>query len=200
MHETQTDQLLALAQQKGVLRARDVVQQGIPHSVLSRLTQQGRLHRVERGLYMLPDSPVTEHHSLVEACTRVPTGVVCLLSALSFHQLTTQLPFQTWMALENKAWHPQIETLPLRFFRFSGLAFTEGVDIHIIEGIPVKIYNPAKTVADCFKYRNKIGLDLCLEALRTGLRQRKFFVAQLRHYAELCRVLTIMTPYTEAMI
>jgi predicted transcriptional regulator of viral defense system len=198
MHRS--EQILALAQQTGVLRARDVVRAGIPHSYLSRLTKQGTLQQIGRGLYMLPGAAITEHHTLVEACKRVPNGVVCLLSALRFHQLTTHQPFQIWMALENKAWQPQVDTIPVRFVRFSGQAFTEGVDTQILEGVPVKIYGAAKTIADCFKYRNKIGLDLCVEALRTGLGQRKFTVDLLAHYAQLCRVQNIITPYIEAML
>ena len=200
MNNNRSEQILALAQQTGVLRARDVVLAGIPHSYLSRLTQQGQLQQIGRGLYMLPDAAITEHHSLVEACKRVPNGVIALLSALRFHQLTTQLPFQVWMALENKAWQPQVDVVPLRFIRFSGQSFTEGIDIHTLEGVPVKVYNAAKTVADCFKYRNKIGLDLCVEALRTGLRQRKFTVDLLVYYAQICRVETIIKPYVEAML
>ena len=200
MNEPRNDQILMLAKQKGVLRARDIAALGIPPSYLSRLTQQGRIERVGRGLYMLPDEEITEHHSLVEACTRVPIGVICLLSALSFHQLTTMMPFQIWMAIENKAWQPKVDELPLRFVRFSGEAFTTGVDVHTIEGVHVRVYDPAKTVADCFKYRNKIGLDLCIEALRSGLHQRKFTVNQLVHYAKICRVQNIIQPYLEALL
>jgi predicted transcriptional regulator of viral defense system len=200
MNTSRNKQILDLAQQVGVLRARDVARAGIPHSYLSRLTQRGQLQQVGRGLYMLPDAAITEHHTLVEASKRVPDGVICLLSALRFHQLTTHQPFQIWMALENKAWQPQVDVVPLRFVRFSGQAFAEGVDTHILEGTSVKVYNAAKTVADCFKYRNKIGLDLCLEALRTGLRQRKFSVDLLMHYAQICRVENSIKPYIEAMI
>lgn len=200
MIETRNEYLLKLAQQKGVVRARDLAALDIPHTYLSRLVKQGQLERVGRGLYMLPDQTITAHHSLVEACTRVPIGVICLLSALSFHQLTTQMPFEIWMALENKAWQPKVKELPLRFVRFSGEAFTEGVEDHTIEGVSVKIYDAAKTVADAFKYRNKIGLDLCIEALRNGLRTRKFTVNQLVRYAKICRVQNVIRPYVEATL
>jgi len=183
----------------GVLRPRDLVQMSIPPIYLSRLVAQGLLMRVGRGLYTLPNASVTEHHTIAEAAKRLPKTVVCLLSALRFHELTTQLPFQIWLAIENKAWLPHVTDLPLRFVRFSGEAFSTGVEVHTIEGLPVKVYTPAKTVADCFKYRHKIGLDIALEALRDGLRQHKFTVDELWHYAKICRVANVMKPYLEAM-
>ena len=200
MDETQSERLLALAEKTGLLRADDLVAQGIAYTTLSRLTQQGRLQRISRGLYMLPNAPVTEYHHWVESATRVPSGVICLLSALRFHQLTTHAPFEIWMAIENKGWKPKVEELPLRLFYFSGTAFTSGVETHIMEGVTLKIYDPAKTIADCFKYRNKIGIDLCIEALRTGLRQRKFTVDRLLDYAKICRVQNIILPYLEATL
>ena len=187
MDETQSERLLALAEKTGLLRADDLVAQGIAYTTLSRLTQQGRLQRISRGLYMLPNAPVTEYHHWVE-------------SALRFHQLTTHAPFEIWMAIENKGWKPKVEELPLRLFYFSGTAFTSGVETHIMEGVTLKIYDPAKTIADCFKYRNKIGIDLCIEALRTGLRQRKFTVDRLLDYAKICRVQNIILPYLEATL
>jgi predicted transcriptional regulator of viral defense system len=200
MDETQSERILALAEKTGLLRTHDLVEQGIAYTTLSRLTQQGRLQRISRGVYALPDIPVTEYRSLVEASVRVPSGVICLLSALRFHQLTTHAPFEIWIAIENKRWKPRVEELPLRMFYFSGAAFTSGVETHTLEGLPLKIYDPAKTVADCFKYRNKIGIDLCIEALRTGLHQRRFTVDLLLNYAKICRVQKIMQPYLEAML
>jgi predicted transcriptional regulator of viral defense system len=194
------DEILALAKTEGILRAKDLKAHGIPHAYLSRMVERGMLERVARGLYRLPTAPVTEHHSLVESSMRVPHGVICLLSALAFHRLTTQLPFEVWIAIENKAWAVQENLLPLRFVRFSGEAFTAGIECHTIEGIPVKIYSPAKTVADCFKYRNKIGLDVALEALRDGLREHLFTVDQLWHYADICRVQNVIRPYLEATL
>jgi len=197
---THKAQIFALAQTLGILRPRDLVTQGVPPIYLSRLVAQGLLKRVGRGLYTLPDASVTEHHTLAEAAKRVPQAVVCLLSALCFHELTTQLPFQVWLAIENKAWRPQVTDLPLRFVRFSGQAFTTGIEVHQIEGVTVRVYTPAKTVADCFKYRHKIGLDVALEALRDGLRQRKFTVDSLWHAAQICRVANVIKPYMEAMV
>ncbi len=195
-----TEHILLIAEEKGILHARDLRDQGIPNTYLGRMVEQGLLEKVSRGLYRLPDGPITEFHTLVTAAAKVPQGVVCLLSALSFHDLTTQIPFEIWMALENKAWAPKKGDLPIRYVRSSGEAFTTGVEEHEIEGLLIKIYNPAKTVADCFKYRNKIGVDIAIEALRDGFHKRKFTVDELMHYARICRVHNVMRPYLEATI
>ena len=200
MDETYSEQLLSLVEAEGIIRARDLNAHGIPQTYLSRLVEQGLLQRVARGLYRLPGATVSEHHSLVKAQLRVPHGVICLLSALVFHRLTTQLPFEVWLAIENKAWAAQEKRLPLRYVRFSGDAFTAGIEYHTIEGSTVKVYSPAKTVADCFKYRHKIGLDIALEALRDGLGQRLFTIDRLWHYADVCRVQNVMQPYLEAIL
>ena len=194
------DRVLQLARELGVLRSRDLAQQGIAREYLTRLTQAGLLERTGRGLYVLSDAELTEHHSLAEAAKRVPAGVVCLLSALRFHDLTTQAPFEVWIALPPTARHPRPGSPPLRVVRFSGPALTEGIEEHVIEGVPVRVYNPAKTVADCFKYRNKIGLDVALEALRETWRERRATMDELWHYAEVCRVATVMRPYLESLI
>jgi len=166
---------------------------------LQRLCEQGLLRRVGRGLYLSADAELTEHHTLAEACKRAPPGVICLLSALRFHELTTQAPFEIWMAIDKKAWRPRADWPVMRFVRFSGAALTEGIEEHRIEGVTVKVYAPAKTVADCFKYRNKIGLDVALEALRDCLRQRKCSNDDLWRYAKICRVGNVMKPYVEAV-
>ncbi len=200
MRLKQTAQLLELARKAGVLRPRDLDSHGLPREVLRRMEKKGMLQRVGRGLYILPEADdVTEHHSLAEACKQTPHGVICLLSALAFHGLTTQSPFEIWMAISGKARHPKSDGPPMRFVRFSGKALTEGVEEHQIEGVAVKVYNPAKTVADCFKYRNKIGLDVALEALRECLRERKVTMDELWHYAQICRVANVMRPYLEAV-
>jgi predicted transcriptional regulator of viral defense system len=193
-----TQQILEIVGEAGVLRPRDLDAHGIPRIYLGRLCERGLLDRVGRGLYVLPDADVSEHHTLAEAGKRVPHGVVCLLSALRFHGLTTQSPSEVWLAIESKAWRPQVDHPPLRFVRFSERTLEAGVEEHSIEGVLVRIYNPAKTVADCFKYRNKIGLDVALEALRDCRRLRKCSNDELWQYAKICRVANVMRPYMEA--
>lgn len=196
---TKADKVLALVRKAGVLRPRDLDGHGIPRTYLSRLCAARKLQRIGRGLYVLPGSSVTEHHSLAEACKRVPKGVICLLSALRFHNLTTQAPFEVWLAIGEKAWRPRLAYPPLRIARFSQNALSAGVEEHPIEGVTVQVYSPAKTVADCFKYRNKIGLDVAIEALRDCRRARRCTMDELWHYADICRVRNVMRPYLEAL-
>jgi predicted transcriptional regulator of viral defense system len=193
-----TRRILEMVEQAGVLRPRDLDAHGIPRIYLSRLCERGILQRVGRGLYVLSNADVSEHHTLAEAGKRVPHGVVCLLSALRFHGLTTQAPFEVWLAIGSKVWRPQVDYPRLRFVRFSARALEAGVEEHSIEGVIVRVYNPAKTVADCFKYRNKIGLDVALEALRDCRRQRICTNDKLWHYAKICRVANVIRPYMEA--
>ena len=200
MDKSQKPSVLELVKQAGMLRPRDLDQYGIPREYLSRLRNRGMLRQVGRGLYTLPDAEWTAHHSLAEASKRVPRGVICLLSALQFHELTTQLPFQVWMAIPNNARKPKVDGLQIRFARFSGPAFDEGIETHTIEHIQVRIYNPAKTVADCFKYRNKIGLDVAIESLRDCIRERKATMDDLYHFAQICRMTNVMRPYMEAVV
>ena len=199
-NKSRKEQVIEVVKEKGVLRPKDLDSYGIPREYLSRLCERGLLQRVGRGLYVLADAEVTEYQTLAEAAKRVPQGVLCLLSALQFHGLTTQAPFEVWMALEQKAWQPQVDRPRMRFVRFSGPAFESGVEEHRIEGVLVKVYCPAKTVADCFKYRNKIGLDLAMEALRDCRGQRKCTNDALWQYAKVCRVAKVMKPYLEASL
>jgi predicted transcriptional regulator of viral defense system len=154
---------------------------------------------VSRGLYSLPDPDVTEHRSTVEVSKKVPKGVVCLLSALRFHALTTQNPHQVWIAIGEKARRPKLEYPPLRVMRFSEATLKAGVNTHVVEGVRIRVFSPAKTVADCFKYRNKIGLDVALEALREVWRERRATSQELWKYAEICRVANVMRPYLESL-
>jgi predicted transcriptional regulator of viral defense system len=170
MNKSKAEQLRQKMKHTGILHARDLLAQGILREYLWQLQQKGLLERAGRGIYRQPNWEVTENHSLVEAAQRVPRGVICLLSALRFHGLTTQTPFEVWVAIDRKAHRPKSirdnHMTPLNIVRFSGEALTKGVEGHMIEGVIVKIYSPAKTVADCFKYRNKIGVDVAVEALR----------------------------------
>jgi predicted transcriptional regulator of viral defense system len=192
------DRVLELAQQYGVLHARDLQPHGIPRQHLTRLCARGKLTKTGRGLYMLPDADVTAHHSLAEVAKLVPHGVICLLSALRFHEIGTQAPYEVWLAIERRSAKPRVSHPLMRVMRFSGAALTDGVEEHRIEGVPVKVYSPAKTVVDCFKYRNKVGLDVALEALREALRYRKCTADQLWVSAKACRVAKVMRPYMEA--
>jgi predicted transcriptional regulator of viral defense system len=197
---TPADKILELVRKVGVLRPRDLDPYDIPRTYLSRLCTSGKLQRIGRGLYILPGTNATEHHSLAEACKRVPKGVVCLLSALRFHELTTQAPFEIWLAIGEKAWRPRLEYPPLRIVRFSHTTLSAGVEEHQVEGVTVHVYSPAKTVADCFKYRNKIGLDVAIEALRECWRSRRGTMDDLWHFAGICRVRNVMRPYLESIV
>jgi predicted transcriptional regulator of viral defense system len=191
--------VISLAKDMGVIRPRDLDKHGIAREYLNRLCGKGILERQSRGIYTVPGAEVTEYHTLVQACKRVPKGVVCLLSALRFCGLTTQSPHEIWMAIDRKSRLPKGEGVPFHFVRFSGDALLDGVELHKIEGVAVRIYSPAKTVADCFKYRNKIGLDVALEALRECRRERRCTMDDLWHYAKVCRVTNVMRPYLESL-
>ena len=199
MPNTPDNKVIQHVRRAGVLRPRELDAFGVPRVYLQRLCQRGILERVGRGLYVLADADVTEHHSFAAACKRVPHGVVCLLSALRFHGLTTQLPSEVWMAIGESARRPRVQRPRIRFVRFSGPALVEGVQKIKIENVPVKVYGAAKTVVDCFKYRNKIGRDVAIEALRDCRRQRKATNDELWRFAKICRVANVMRPYLEAV-
>ena len=196
----QEREVLDLAQSKGVLRARDLAGRGYPRSTLSRLMKKGFLQRLSRGLYSVVDAEITEHQTLIEVAKTYPDAVVCLLSALLFHNLTTQLPRRVWLAVENKAWAPRKGPVHFEVVWLTGRSFSEGIEIHDIQGVPVRVYNPAKTVADCFKFRNRVGTDVAVEALRETLRERRATPAEIMGFAEICQVSTVIRPYLEALI
>lgn len=191
--------ILAMARQKGLLRPGDVETCGFSRMALSSLTREGKLVRLSRGLYALPDRPTSEYATLAEVAAKHPRVVVCLLSALRFHGLTTQSPFEVWLAIENKARAPKMNYPRLRIVRFSGDALTEGVEDHLVDGVSVHITSVAKTVADCFKYRNKIGLVVALEALREAVRVKRVKMDELWRCAQICRVANVMRPYLESL-
>ena len=197
--EPRKDRVLALARQAGVLRPRDLDDEGIPREYLRRLLAEGLLEHPGRGIYVATGLKPTPNHSLAEAVKRVPHGVVCLLSALQFHELTTQAPFEVWLAIGEKARLPKVDYPPLRIVRFSGAAHEEGIVHRAVEGVTVNVYTPAKTVADCFKYRNKIGLDVALEALRDCWKKRRATMDELWQAAKICRVANVMRPYLESL-
>ncbi len=190
---------LKLAKKTGVVRPKDLEHHGIPRTVLARLVESGELERVGRGLYVLPEAPVTEHHTLAEVGRRVPHGVVCLLSALRFHGLTTQAPFEVWLAVDGKARAPKVDYPPLHIVWMTGKARNEGIEVHRIEGVSVRVYSAPKTVADCFKFRNTVGLDVALEALRDYWGRRDRDADAVWRFAKICRVANLIRPYIEAL-
>jgi predicted transcriptional regulator of viral defense system len=192
--------LLRLARRHGSVSRREVAEAKIHTQTLSRLVRAGTLERVARGRYRLPNAPVTEHHGLALVAAAAPKAVICLLSALSFHQIGTQLPHEVWIALDRRSRRPSLTYPHLHVVRFGGDALTEGVETHRIEGETVRVYSVAKTIADTFKYRNKIGLDVALEALREAWRARRFTMDTMYLYARICRVERVMRPYLEALV
>lgn len=197
--ETHTQHVLQLVRQKGWLRASDLAGVGVPRVVLTRMTASGQLERAARGLYRLPDTPGSEHEGLTTIAAKVPQAVICLLSALQFHGLTTQLPRQVWIAMPRGSHTPRIDHPPIRMVQFTGEAYSEGIGIHLRDQVPLRVYNVAKSIADCFKHRNKIGLDVALEALKDAREQKKVSADDLWRYAKVCRVANVMRPYLEAL-
>jgi predicted transcriptional regulator of viral defense system len=183
----------------GIVRPRDIEAIGLPREYLVRLHRKGKLNRPSRGIYTLPGANVTERHSYAEVAKRVPEGAICLLSALAFHEMTTQSPASVWIALRKGARTPALVSPSLRIVRLSGASLTRGIEGHTIEGVQVRVYSAAKTVADCFKFRNKIGLDVAIEALKDCLRQKKANVSEIYRYAKVCRVSNVIRPYMEAL-
>ncbi|MEZ4650462.1 MAG: type IV toxin-antitoxin system AbiEi family antitoxin domain-containing protein [Candidatus Eisenbacteria bacterium] len=190
---------LEVVSRLGVVRPSDLEAHGIPRSVLANLLERGLVVREARGIYTAAGHPITENHTLAVVSKSVPTGIVCLLSALRFHELTTQSPSEVWIAIPIKARRPRLEYPQLRVARFSGDALTEGVELHRVEGVEVKVYSAAKTVADCFKYRNKIGVDVAVEALRDFGKLYRGRASELARFAKVCRVSRVMQPYLDAI-
>jgi len=200
MMRTKAARLLEVVQKKHVIRPRDIEKIGIPRNYLTRLVNQGKLRKVERGLYTTDSAPTSEHMSLVEVSHKVPKAVFCLLSPLRFHEIGTQIPSEVWIALDGKAWTPRINYPPVRIMRFSGAALQFGVQEHRIKSSIIRVYSPAKTVADCFKFRYRIGLDVALEALRDCYTERRATMDELHEAARVCRVAKVIRPYLESVV
>lgn len=200
MTKTTRQRILALAGPGGFVTTRAVSRAGLHTQELTRLVADGTLERVGPGRYRLADAEITEHHGLVVAAAAAPDGVICLLSALAFHGIGTQLPAEVWLAIERGRRTPKVANLRLRVVRFSGAAFREGIAVHTIERQRVRVYSVAKTIADLFKLRNRVGLDVAVEALREAWRTRRFTMAELDRAARACRVDAVMRPYLEAVI
>ena len=196
---TPAERALALVRTAGVVRPRDLAAVGIAPEYLHRLLQQGEVVRLGRGLYALADADLGEHESLIAACKAVPNGVICPLSALRFHGLTTQAPFEVWMAVSRSSWASSGGGVQMRLSWVSGPALTEGVEEHQVVGGTVRVYGVAKTLADCFNFRSKVGLDMALEALREARRETNVSMDDIWRHAVTCRVASVMRPYLEAM-
>jgi predicted transcriptional regulator of viral defense system len=199
LRDSQAERLLTLVKSQGTIRTREAIALDIHPEYLRRLVEKGILLKSGRGMYTYIDAELSENHSLAVASHRVPRGIICLLSALQFHGIGTQAPFETWLAIDVNARTPSAESLPLRIVYMSGLALTTGIETHTIEGIPVQIFNPAKTIVDCFKYRHKIGLDVALEALRDVWESRRCSMDEIWEYAKICRMSKVMRPYLESL-
>jgi predicted transcriptional regulator of viral defense system len=196
---TEADRTLDLVKRLGLVRPKDLNQHGIPVIYLRRLLHRGELVQPARGVYAVTGHEPTLHHSLAMVSKRIPRGVVCLLSALAYHDIGTQLPSVVWLAIDQRS-RPLVTTdLPAKIVRFSAQSLVEGVEEHSVEGVTVRITNPAKTVADCFKFRNKVGLDIALEALRDAWRKRKVTMVELDRFAATNRVTNVMRPYLEML-
>jgi predicted transcriptional regulator of viral defense system len=195
---TQRTQALKLLGARPMMRLKDFAAHGVGPETLARLVRDGIVARPARGLYQLADGAPDARRTLAEATALVPKGIVCLVSALQFHGLTLQMPSSVWMAIDRTAWRPRIDYPPIRFVRFAGSALREGIKRHRIEGIAVAITDPPRTIVDCFRYRAKVGIDVAMEGLREGLRQRKATSDQLWRHATKARVWSTMKPYVEA--
>ncbi len=199
--KSQQEEALAIFREHGgILRTKDVLALGIHPRTLYALRDLGKIERLSRGLYRLVALPPLSHHDLVIVVQRYPEAVICLISALDFHDLTTQIPHVVDVAIEQGATRPSLNYPPLRVFHFSGEAWSEGVEVHEMDGTSVRVYGPAKSVADIFKYRHKLGLDIAIEALERYRKHSSFDVSRLMRYARICRVENVMRPYLEALL
>jgi predicted transcriptional regulator of viral defense system len=199
MNPHHVNRILLLAQSSGLLRTRDVDNAGEPRGVLAQLVQEGRLQKLSRGLYALPFRESCAHASLAEVAARSSQGVICLISALRFHELTTQQSSDVWLAIPQKSHPPKIEYPPLRIVHMSVDAISQGIETVSVAGVSVRVFSVAKTVADCFKFRNKIGLDVALEALHEAWRAKRINMYELWRYAQVCRVANVIRPYMELL-
>jgi len=184
---------------RGILRLAELRSAGVTAATISRMEKDGEVIRLARGLYQLPDAVLDVNHSLAEAAKRIPKGVICLVSALAFHSLTDQLPKKVWMAIGRNDWTPKLADMPVRVLRFSDNHISESVETHVVEDVPVKVFGVAKTVADCFRHRSKIGLSVALEGLQESLRQQKATPAEIAKAADAGGVATVIRPYLEAL-
>ncbi len=200
MSKTNEEIIKEIFKQHNVVRLRDFIKAGIHQQIIMRMVNAGKIQRISRGLYMLEESDITANHSFVEVSCKIRKAVICLISALQFHDIGTQLPNKIWIAIPRTNTKPNFTNPPLNINWYSGRAYTEGIEIKVIEGIPVKIYNIPKTIADCFKFRNKIGMEVAIESLKECVREKKVNTEDIMYYASICRVSNIIKPYMESII
>lgn len=195
----QREKAQLLLEQRGIVRLSEFKASGITAATIGRMVKDGEVLRLARGLYQLPDAPLDVHHSLAEAAKKLPKGVVCLVSALAYHDLTDQLPRAVWMAIGTKDWEPKTDTPPIRTVRFTDALLSDDVLTEQIEGVQVKVFGVAKTIADCFRHRRSVGQSVALEGLQEALRKRKTTPAEIARHAERGGVATVIRPYLEAL-
>ena len=196
----QKDALNIFKARGGILRTVEILKEGIHPRTLYAMEKTGIIVRLGRGMYRLSDRPPLENPDFVMVAKKVPKGVICLISALSYHHLTTQIPHEVYLAIPRGSEYPRLEHPPIRIFQMAKTALKEGIEIHVMDDVPVRIYCPEKTIADCFKFRNRIGMDTTLEALRFYRERKKRKTGDLMHYASICRVSEVMRPYLEAIL
>ncbi len=184
----------------GMLRTRDALNAGIHPRTLYELRDSGRIEQLSRGLFRIAEAPSLGNPDLVTVALKIPDGVLCLISALAWHELTTQIPHEIYVAIPRGAEPPRLNYPPVRHFWFSGKAYSEGIETQNVDGVPLHVYCREKTIADCFKHRNRIGLDTVLEALKAYRQQGRINTESLLHYAEICRVKRVIQPYLEAVL
>ena len=199
MNSARQEQALEVVREIGIARTAEIEARGVPRAQLYQLVRRGLVERLARGVYVVAGHAPTAEHTLAPVAKRVPAGVFCLLTALQFHDLTTQSPGEVWIALSEKARKPRLDYPRLRVARFSGAALTSGIETHQIEGVEIRVYSAAKTVADCFKYRNKVGIDVAVEALRDFSRSHRGGATELARFAKVCRVSRVRQPYLDAI-
>jgi predicted transcriptional regulator of viral defense system len=190
----------AIVQKQTLVRSKELKGLSVSRSHLWNLAKAGKIERVGRGLYRTKETPISANETLLEVAKRVPLGVLCLSSALRYHELTTENPFEIWLAIERGAWSPKLDYPPVRIVHFSEAAFEFGIETHSEDGGTLRVYSPAKTVADCFKFRSKIGMETAIQALRSAYREKKASMDQLWRAAKVCRVVNVMRPYMESLV
>ncbi|NQV29939.1 MAG: type IV toxin-antitoxin system AbiEi family antitoxin domain-containing protein [Candidatus Marinimicrobia bacterium] len=199
-HGTQEKIVRALLKENGVIRSRDAKEKGVHHEVLRRMVANGKIQKIARGQYVAIDHEFSGNMSLAVVAKHVPHSVICLLSALDFHGIGTQNPYQVWIAMTQKHWGSELKYPPLKIVRYSEQTITQGIEEVVIEGVSVKVFNIPKTIVDCFKYRNKVGVDVAVEALREVVETSRCKISEFDPYAKAARVQNVMRPYIEALI